>query len=268
MSSTTSQPPPEPSIPWQVIDLVANNLDPKTLATAACVSKSWYSTMSSDHRWEHLCISHFPTLQHLRSIASPPLPYHRLYNIASTASKRRQRTPKTPKITLNNLIFIITLNNPKSETISIIRTGTELELDHKPLFRFDFDVRDRTTRKWLKLEVSDETTVTWNIVLRGFEGVFTMMDCKGKGSFISGSDGWFSAELPSSGCCCASSCGTSSGMVSEMRLVIKEEEGGGEGRRTVVGSVNVGVLSVVSWRYVSVDNCLRYLQHFFEPFNV
>ncbi|XP_076958469.1 putative F-box protein At5g04010 [Bidens hawaiensis] len=259
----------EPSIPWEVVDLVANNLDPKTLATTACVSKSWFSTMSSDHRWEHLCTSHFPSLKHLRSIASPPLPYHRLYNIGSTALKRRQRTPQNPKITLNCLIFIITLNNPKSKPVSIIRQGTELELDHKPLFRFDFDVRDRS--KWLDFEVSDETTVTWNVVLRGFEGVFTMMDCKGKGSFISGSDGWFSAELPTSGCCCASSCGASSGMVSEMRLVIKEEGGGGgggEGRRTVVGSVNVGVLSIVSWRYVSVDDCLRYLQHFLEPFNV
>ncbi|GJT03485.1 probable F-box protein [Tanacetum coccineum] len=36
-------------IPWQVLDLVVNIIDPKTLATASCVSKSWYST-----RDEHL----------------------------------------------------------------------------------------------------------------------------------------------------------------------------------------------------------------------
>lgn len=130
------------------------------------------------------------------------------------------------------------------------------------MFRFDFDVRDH--EKWLRFEVLEETKVTWNVVYRGFEGVFTMMDCKGKGSFVSGSDGWFSSELPAAGCCCAASCGGSSGMVADMRLVMKEEGGGG-GRKMVVERATVGVLSIVSWRYVSVDDGLRYLQHFLEP---
>ncbi|KAK1427089.1 hypothetical protein QVD17_15772 [Tagetes erecta] len=266
---TTSKPQDSQSIPWQVLELVANNLDPKTLATASCVSKSWCSAMSSDHLWEHLCTTHFPSLSHLRSAAVPvtatELPYHHLYNLGFTAHKRRQKQPSKPQITLQDLIFIITLTNSTSPPVTVIRPGSAFSLDHKSLFRFDFDVRDHY--KWLKFEVSDETKVTWNVVLRGFEGVFTMMDCKGKGSFVSGSDGWFSTELPVAGCCCASSCGGSSGMVAEMRLVMKEEEGG-EGRGTVVGSVNVGVLSIVSWRYVSVDDGLRYLQHFLEPCDV
>ncbi|KAJ0715390.1 putative F-box domain-containing protein [Helianthus annuus] len=265
MATSTTQESPVVAVPWQVLELVATNLDPKTLATAACVSKSWYATMTSSHLWKHLCTTHFPSLFHLRYTAVPSLPYHRLYNLGFTSAKRRHRPPSYPKISLHNLLFIITLTNPKSPPVTIIRTGSALTLDHKPLFRFDFDVRDRN--KWLKFEVSDDTKVTWNVVLRGFEGVFTMMDCKGKGSFISGSDGWFSAELPSSGCCCAANCGGSSGMVAEMRLVIREEVGD-EGRRTVVGSVNVGVLSIVNWRYVSVEDGLRYLQHFLEPCDV
>lgn len=131
------------------------------------------------------------------------------------------------------------------------------------MFCFDIDVRSH--EKWLKFEVSDETKVTWNVVLRGFEGVFTMMDCKGKGSFVSGSDGWFSAELPAAGCCGGG--GGSSGMVAEMRLVMRAEDGGG-GRRMVVEKVSVGVLSILSWRYVGVDDGLRYLQHFLEPCGV
>ncbi|KAL8204809.1 hypothetical protein R6Q57_010432 [Mikania cordata] len=254
-----------PAVPWQVLELLATNLDPKTLATAACVAKSWSSAMSSDHLWQHLCITHFPSLTHLRSVVFPPqsLRYHRLYNLGFTATKRRQQPPSNPKISLQDLIFIITLNNPQSPPVIITKPGSDLTPDHKPLFRFDFDIRD--CHKWREFAVSDDTMVTWNVVLRGFECVFTMMDCKGKGSFVSGSDGWFSAELPGSGCCCSG--GGSSGMVAEMRLVMRAEDGG-DGRRTVVGSVNVGVLSILSWRYVGVEDCLRYLQHFLQPYDV
>ncbi|KAK9069244.1 hypothetical protein SSX86_013360 [Deinandra increscens subsp. villosa] len=278
-TSSTAQesPSPEsessPEIPWEVLDLIASNLDPKTLATAACVSKPWHSAMSSDHLWAHLCTTHFPSLTHLRSATVPSLPYHRLYNISFTSTKRRHRQPSNPRISLQNLIFIITLTNskPNSPPVTIVAPGPSLSLDHHPLFRFDFDIRD--SGRWREFEVSDETIVTWNVVLEGFGGVFTMMDCKGKGSFVSGSDGWFSAELPGSGCCCATSGGGgSSGMVAEMRLVLREEDGGGGGggggRRTAVGCVNVGVLSIVSWRYVCVEDVLRYLQHFLEPCDV
>ncbi|XP_076936653.1 putative F-box protein At5g04010 [Bidens hawaiensis] len=246
------------NIPWEVLVLVANNLDPKTLAIASCVSKPWCSIMTLDHLWEHLCTKHFPSLTHLRS-AVPTLAYHRLYNLGFTSTKRRKPPPPTPRITLKNLLFIITLNTTKSAPVTIIKPGAEVAPDSKSLFRFDFDVLEHN--KWLKFDVNDETRVTWNVVLNGFEGVFTMMDCKGRGSFFSGSDGWFSAELPVAGCCCG---GGSSGMVAEMRLAMREEEGG-DGRRVVVGSVGVGVLSVVSWRYVCVDDGLRYLQHFLEP---
>lgn len=92
--------------------------------------------------------------------------------------------------------------------------------------------------------------VTWNVLLKGFEAVFTMMDCEGKGSFVSGSDGWFSEELPSPGCCTS---GVTSGLVAELRLGLRER---------VVEKVSLGVLSIVSWRYVCLDDAFRYLQHF------
>ncbi|KAK9056431.1 hypothetical protein SSX86_023792 [Deinandra increscens subsp. villosa] len=271
MSTSTPPPPappPAPEIPWKVLDLLATYLDPKTLATASCVSKPWFSLMSSDHLWQPLSTTHFPSLSHLRSAAIPYLPYHRLFNLGSTSAKRRQPPPSKPRITLQNLLFVITLNTTSSSPpVTITKPGTALSVDPESLFRFDFDVGDQEKwqekweEKWLKVEVLEDTKVTWHVVLGGFEGVFTMMDCKGKGGVFSGGDGWFSAELPAAGCC-----GGPSGMVAEMRLGMREEEdGGGGGRRMVVGSVSVGVLSVVSWRYVSVDDGLRYLQHFLEP---
>ncbi|XP_071691195.1 probable F-box protein At5g04010 [Rutidosis leptorrhynchoides] len=249
-------------IPYQVLDLIANILDPKTLALASCVSKSWCTILSSDHLWEHLCTTHFPSLSHLRATTAPPLTFRRLFGLGCTATNRRKKQPITPKITLEKLLFIITLTNSNSPPVTLIRPGSSLiRQDSKPLFRFDIDVTDH--EKWLKFNVLDETNVTWNVVLKGYESVFTMMDCKGKGSFVSGSDGWFSVELPAAGCCCASSSGGSSGMMAEMRLGMREESG-----KMVVERVSVGVLSIVSWRYVGVDDGLRYLQHFLEPCNV
>nr|XP_043612307.1 probable F-box protein At5g04010 [Erigeron canadensis] len=247
-------------IPWEILDLVSNILDPKTLALASCVSKTWCTTMSSDHLWEQPCTTTFPSLSHLRTTTVPPLPYNRLFGIGHTATKRRQQAPSNPKITLENLIFIITINNSNSPPITIIKPGSSLSLDPKSLFRFDIDVRDH--EKWLKFEVLDETKVTWNVVSKGYESVFTMMNCKGKGSFVSGSDGWFSAELPAAGCCCAASCGGSSGMMADMKLVMREE-----GKKMVVERISVGVMSILSWRYVCVDDGLRYLQHFLQPCN-
>ncbi|KAM0051522.1 putative F-box domain-containing protein [Helianthus debilis subsp. tardiflorus] len=250
-------PPPESNIPWEVLTLVATNLDPKTLATASCVSKQWCTTMTSDHLWAHPCTTHFPSISHLHSTT---LPYHRLYNLGFTATKRCHLPPPQPSITLQNLLFIITLTTSTSPPLTITKPCTELALDPNSLFRFDIEVSDH--RKWSKYEVLDDTRVTWNVVLGGYEGVFTMMDCKGRGSFFSGSDGWFTAGLPVAGWW---SCGGgSSGLVAEMRVAVREEVGG-DGRRRVVGSVSVGVLSVVTWRYVCVDDCLRYLQHFLEP---
>jgi hypothetical protein len=38
--------------------------------------------------------------------------------------------------------------------------------------------------------------VTWNVVVKGWRGVFTLMDCVGKMGFVAGGEEWFSQELP------------------------------------------------------------------------
>ena len=57
--------------------------------------------------------------------------------------------------------------------------------------------------------------------------------------------------------CCSGRAG--SGLLADLRLGFCGADGGRGGK------VGVGVLSVVSWRYVTVDDSLRYLQHFLSP---
>lgn len=107
-------------------------------------------------------------------------------------------------------------------------------------------------------ETLEEVKITWNVVLRGWQGVFTMIDCEEKMNLRAGSGGWFSDSLPSTGCC--SSEMAASGIVADLKLgFCRMRESDGKIR---VDKVSVGILSVVNWRYVSVDDGLRYLQHF------
>lgn len=102
--------------------------------------------------------------------------------------------------------------------------------------------------------------VTWNVVVKGWRGVFTLMDCEGKVGFVAGREEWFSQELPAPGCCSKM---VASSVVADMKVGMcgcrESDDGGGEVR---VGKVSVGIMSVVDWRYVGIDNGLRYLQHF------
>lgn len=133
---------------------------------------------------------------------------------------------------------------------TVVHPGGELKNDKNGIFRFDIDVESDNLVAFAEL---DSLRITWNVVLQGLQGVFTMMDCKGKGSFVLGLEGWFSKELPPPRCCSGGS-----GLVADLRLGLRENGGG----KVVVEKMSVGVLSVVSWRYVCVDDALRYLQHF------
>lgn len=97
--------------------------------------------------------------------------------------------------------------------------------------------------------------VTWNVVVKGWRGVFTMMECEGKVGFVlGGGEGWFTEELPAPGCCSKAVAGS---LVAELRVGM----GGGTGDGKKV-SLSVGIMSVVDWRYLGIEDGLRYLQHF------
>ena len=246
--------------PWEVLALVAHHLDPKTLAIASCVCKSWFISMSSDHLWKPICNTHFPNL-HFTDLGEQVhhVPYHRLYAIGHTAAKRRVQTPCKPKLSLNNLIFSINIRTKSSNIVTIAKPGEELIFDPNGVFKFDVDNVNYECSSMVA--VLEDVKMTWNVVLSGWKGVFTMMDCEGKVSFSPGAEGWFSEELPSPGCCSGA---VASGVVADLKLgfCCRRESGVG---KVKVDKVSVGILSIVNWRYVSVDDGLRYLQHFLVP---
>ncbi|KAE8731208.1 putative inactive purple acid phosphatase 16-like [Hibiscus syriacus] len=84
-----------------------------------------------------------------------------------------------------------------------------------------------------------------------------MMDRKGKlSSRLRAAEGWFSEELPCPGCCSGD---VGSGIVADVKLGI----GGGADMK--VEKVSVGLMRIVEWRYLSIEDGLRYLQHFLLP---
>ncbi|KAG7961992.1 hypothetical protein I3843_09G043300 [Carya illinoinensis] len=231
-----------PLISWEVLALVAHHLDPRTLAIASCVCKPWTISMSSDLLWKPFCNSHFPFLFDIHFT----VPYHRLYAIGHTAARRRLQTPRKPRLSLDSLIFAIN-----------IRTRTShIAIDSSGVFKFDVDVNYDSPGSMFN-DLGD-VKITWNVILRGWRGIFTMMDCEGKVRFSPVAEGWFSEELPSPGCCSSE---VASGMVADVKLGFcrRRSEIGGGGRKVRAEKVSVGILSIVNWRY---------LQHFLVPFAV
>ncbi|XAR69901.1 hypothetical protein NMG60_11001662 [Bertholletia excelsa] len=240
--SAASSPPP-----WEVLLQVAHHLDPKTLATASCVCKSWLACMSSDHLWQPLCSAHFPSLSHLSAAAA--VPHCHLYALDHASAARRLWKPLKPRLSLHHLLFTIRIENidVSHHVFAMLRPVSDLDIDSGGAFRFDITVEDENFEGF---NAKGRLRVTWNV-------------CEGKGSFAGGVEGWFSEELPSPECC---SVGAASGLVADLRLGLGGS--GYDGEKTVVEKVGVGVLSIVSWRYASVDDVLRYLQHFLLPSDV
>lgn len=250
------------SPPWEVIVLVAHRLDAKSLAVASCVCKSWSISTSSDHLWKPICRTHFPSISNLHFITDFTVPYRRLYAIGHAAATRRVQTPCKPRLSLGSLIFTIDILTKNSRILTLAKPCEELLVDPNGVFKFEIDVNDECSSAF---EALDDVKITWNVILRGWKGVFTMMDCEGKVSFSPGSEGWFSEELPSPGCC--SSAAAASGTVADLKMGFcgRTESGGG---KLKASKLSAGILSIVNWRYVSVDDGLRYLQHFLLPCDV
>ncbi|KAK7344969.1 hypothetical protein VNO77_15276 [Canavalia gladiata] len=242
---TPSTPSPPP---WEALILIVNYLDPKTLATASCVSKSWYSSMSSDHIWEPILATHFPSLFYLPPSAAAP--FRRLFAVGHTAATLRRMKPSKPSLSLSDLVFAISISTRDSPVVSMARPCDALGVDHPGVFRFVVDCDGAVLSEGV-----EEVKVTWNVVLKGWRGVFTMMECEKKVGFVSGGEGWLSQELPAPGCCANT---VASAVVADLKVGMF----GGSDGKVRVNKVSVGVLSVMDWRYVGVEDGLRYLQHF------
>ncbi|KAL5067147.1 hypothetical protein RYX36_018034 [Vicia faba] len=97
------------TLSWEVLILVAHHLDPKTLAIASCVSKSWLHSMSSDELWKPIVTDHFPSLSTLPSTVS----YYRLFALGHCAALRRRQIPPKPTLSLSDLVFGISITSKR-----------------------------------------------------------------------------------------------------------------------------------------------------------
>lgn len=243
------------SPPWQVVVLISHHLDPDTLALASCVSKSWRLAMSSDDLWTRICQSQYPTLSSLHRL-DPSISHRRLFSMArSSYSGRSHAPPPDPRVKLHHVSFVVDVDIGSSRVLSLVRPGDALHVDPDGVFRFDIEVGDSVTAP-----ASEVVRVGWWVVGRGWTGVFGMVGDGAKGRSMGPSGRWFSEELPACGCCMV---GQASGLVAEVGLGFGE--GGGSKEVVRLETVKLGLLSVVSWRYVSVNQGLRYLQHFLLP---
>uniref|UniRef100_A0A7N0TP85 F-box protein n=1 Tax=Kalanchoe fedtschenkoi TaxID=63787 RepID=A0A7N0TP85_KALFE len=250
--------------PWEVVALVAQSLDPKTLAMASCVCKSWFSCFSTDHRWESICRAEFPSVSNLK-LKDPSVPYRTLYSLGLSAAKRRRQVPPKPTLGLSDLMFAIEIVEAAPQSTSkvahLLISGDELETTEHALFNFDV-----AFAQGVEVDDVERLKVVWNVVLRGWKGVFCLMECEGK--VVAGGEGWFSAEAAAAGCCCREAA-AGSGLTADLRLgFCRDDNGGGDEKKRKrdkmmkVVKVSMGLLSNASWRYACMDDGLRYLQHF------
>ncbi|KAK9149005.1 hypothetical protein Scep_007762 [Stephania cephalantha] len=244
---------------WDLIfHLVFPRLDPKTLARAACVSKSWQTAASSDLIWAPICLSQYPSLSSLMILPmSTTNSYHRLYSLAYTSSHRHRHRPNPhhPSISLHHLAFAIDVSSSSSSSVILMTLAVDGRrlTSRDGVFHFEIDVESGGGCD------EEEVRVRWSVVLKEWRGVFVVMDYVGKG-MRGGGRRWFTEEVPSppeSGCTCGGG-GGGGGLVGEVELVL--------GERRKVERVRVGLMrSVACWRYVSVDDGLSYLQRFLLP---
>ena len=247
---------------------MAQYLDPKSLATASCVSKSWLESFSSEDIWRPICSAHYPSVYNLKHV-DPAVSCHRLYGIASTAASKLQlQKPIKPHLPLNDLLFVINARTGESSTLfTLSKPCDELQVDPNGIFKFAVDIDLESS---LKKEAIREIKVTWNVVLRGWKAVFNMMEsCSGKASLVPEAEDLFSKELPLPGCC--SNMVTASSLVAEIKLgfcrenYIDEEEGIKDDGKFKRGKLSLAIMNTKHWRYLSMDDALRHLQHFLLP---
>jgi hypothetical protein len=241
---------------------VASFLDAASLAAASCVSTSWHAAFAADHLWAALCRSHYPS-----AIALLPLhagsdgnaagnrrssPHRGLYALFHTASSRGRSLP-APRLALADVAFCIDLFAASGETtLSFAVAASDAGVRKAPggVFQFGVDVSGRNA----VAGPGEHWSVRWTAVRTGLApaAAIVMMDAKvpasRAGALRSGERGeaWATERMPAPGC---------GGGKLEAEVVVKVR-----GEERLVEAVRFGVL--LDCRYVSIDEGLRYLQHF------
>ncbi|XP_010555765.1 PREDICTED: uncharacterized protein LOC104825174 [Tarenaya hassleriana] len=133
--------------------------------------------------------------------------------------------------------------------MTVVKHGKDIAVPSDGLFRFNIDVNHQEGSSVSAGEMT-ESRVTWNVVFREWESVFTMTDCirsleKSK---------WFREELPAPEYCIFS---RGSGLAADVNMELT-----GENQAVNIG---LGIMNTVDWRYLNLDDGLRYLERFLLP---
>ncbi|XP_044972883.1 probable F-box protein At5g04010 [Hordeum vulgare subsp. vulgare] len=257
--------PPRPAPfrppPWEALSLVANFLDAASLAAASCVSTSWHAAFSADHLWERLCRCHYPSAVGLLPLSGSsvnpgdrrPSPHRGLFALFHAAASRGRSLP-APRLALTDVVFAVDLFAAGGKnTLSFAVNASDAGVKKAPggVFQFAVDVTDRNA----VAGPGEHWSVRWTAVRTGLgvaPAAIVMMDAKVKasragalGSGVRG-EAWATEGLPAPGC---------GGGKLEAEVVVEVS-----GEERLVEKVRLGVL--LDCRYVSVDEGLRYLQHF------
>uniref|UniRef100_A0ACD5VT50 Uncharacterized protein n=1 Tax=Avena sativa TaxID=4498 RepID=A0ACD5VT50_AVESA len=266
--ATTMQPRPSPSQapPWEALSLVANFLDAASLQAASCVSTSWHAAFAADHLWARLCRSHYPSAIGLLPLQTDSdgtatdrrrsCPHRGLFALFHSAASSRGRSLPPPRLALADVAFCIDLFAASGETaLSFAVAASDAGVRKAPggVFQFGVDVSGRNAVAGR----GEHWSVRWTAVRTGLgrlapTAAIVMMDTKvpasRAGAFGSGERGeaWATERMPAPGC---------GGGKLEAEVVVEVS-----GEERLVEKVRLGVL--LDCRYVSVDEGLRYLQHF------
>lgn len=243
------------SIPWEIVSLVSDHLDPKTLSVVSCVNKSWNKLMSSDFLWERICDQYYPSLLklHRSSDTCATFSYRSLYAMALAASKRKPPIPLKPRLSLTDLVFAIDIHTNDDRSFSVLKPCSELKANKDGLFQFqfNFNVEEEEEEDLVDFESKkgDISSVTWNVLKKeDWPRIFTVIDgAAQQTNSHDGAEKTFTKNVLATACCPSN---PDSGMKAELRLELARRK------------ITLAFINSLTWRYLTLDDALRYLQCF------
>ncbi|KAF0919697.1 hypothetical protein E2562_030945 [Oryza meyeriana var. granulata] len=258
VSAEPSRPAPSLEPPWEVLRLVGPFLDADSLAAASCVSTACRDTFTAEYLWSKLCCSQYPSALGLLPLPDngagasgrSSAPYRRLFALFRSASARRGALPP-PRLALDDVTFAVDIFAASGKnTLSFVVAARDA-IAKSGRFQFEVDLTGRNAA----VGQGEFWSVRLTAVRTGLgvaPAAVEMMDAKVPAAraraLFGGVRGetWATESLP------APVCG---GATMEAEVVFEVS-----GEERMLERVRFGVMA--KCRYVSIEDGLRYLQHF------
>uniref|UniRef100_A0A0D9V6T4 F-box protein n=1 Tax=Leersia perrieri TaxID=77586 RepID=A0A0D9V6T4_9ORYZ len=260
-TGVSARPAPAPSLepPWEVLRLVGPFLDAESLAAASCVSTACRDAFTAEHLWSKLCRSQYPSALGLLptpDTTSPP--YRRLFALFRSANVRRRALPP-PRLALDDVTFAMDIfAGSGKNTLSFVVAARDA-IAKSGRFQFEVDVAARNAAvgkgEFWTVRLTAVRTAGLGVAFSpAAPAAVVMMEAaevpaSRSRPLFGGVRGetWAMEPLPAPGC------GGGAKVETEVVFDVSGEE-------RLLEKVRFGVMA--QCRYVSIDDGLRYLQHF------